>query len=645
MKDCAAQVFLGDKTKQDCAARPEPQQESPTSTHEPRHVERAAALRSFLTSKHPWHPFPALTCGLTVVVAFVVGAVYVTYLFERRNRDPGRPRFCCPNEADLVVWYVNRSVLPCKDFFAYVCSNVITEGLLMHDEQSMYSWRALITGHTAADARRGDAGRFVTAYYRSCMEIATRRPSFMRSLANALVKIAWKGADPFRSREAFAYMVTASVVYKLPSVVYVSFDVLRATMSIRMSPVCSKEQQDSEALAPVLDALSGTLNATASTAEVRKVRTRVVQRLVRGWSRTKVNTTSIEVRGVGAVRTLYSAFAANEGREAAAKTVAYLVWYSVVLGSREFYGFYDGTAPSVFRVCGYSLFDISEMQSAFAAAQFTSPEKDVEARRIFARLKNSVYAGCQRYSLIGDEDSERFASFFENLQIVPYAELAESAVPVPNATEDFGENLLRGRAYGFEVVKRRQLRVAGAQLSRYGHVDFSGDKWLQLSSIVYRHLSVDSGERNLPNYAFVGRVLAEALWFKLLTHVHWSPKTVASMERFKRCFVQSEPGGNWHAAPFSLVVAALGLGSTLHALNVTDWYEPVVVRETRVSHAQFFYILTTFYKCPVYWAPRVAQSINASLQYVGDFANAFHCPKSEALSRTDQCVLERQRRR
>ncbi|KAH8029777.1 hypothetical protein HPB51_004782 [Rhipicephalus microplus] len=156
MKDCAAQVFRGHKTQQDCSARTGPQQENPDVPNASEHAGRAAALLGFLASKHPWHPYPALTCGLTAVVTFVVGAVYVAYLFGRRNRDTGEPRFCCPNEADLVVWYVNRSVVPCKDFFAYVCSNVIADGLQLQVEQSMYSWRALITGHIAADARRGD---------------------------------------------------------------------------------------------------------------------------------------------------------------------------------------------------------------------------------------------------------------------------------------------------------------------------------------------------------------------------------------------------------------------------------------------------------------------------------------------------------
>ncbi|KAH7947269.1 hypothetical protein HPB52_009010 [Rhipicephalus sanguineus] len=608
----------------DSAARPEPQQESPTSPHELRHVARTAALCSFLTSKHPWHPFPILTCGLTVVVAFVVGAVYVTYLFEHRNRDMAETRFCCPNEVDLVVWYVNRSVIPCKDFFGYVCSNIVTDGRLMHDDQSMHLWQALITGHTAADvdARLGDTGRFVTAYYRSCMEIATRRPSLMRSFASALVKVAWNGTGVFKSREAFTYMITASVVYKLPSVVYVSFEVLKAAMSIRINLACNEGEQDFEALAPVLDALSATLNATATTVEaVRRYALKLCSDLpaasrarkryatvnesaafdrevwniedvragLQGCGFSLWNATSIEVQGVGEARTLYSALAANGDREAMAKTVAYLVWYSVVLGSGYFYRSYDGTAPSMFRVCTSSLHFISEIERTFAASQFTSPEKDVEVRKMFARLKNSVYAGLQRYSLIDDEDTERSESFFKSLQIVSYGELPESAVPIPNATESFGENLLRGRAYGFEVVRRRLSRVAGASVFRYGHVDFSGDKWLQLSSVMYRYLRVDSGEHDLPNYAFVGRILAEALWYMLVTHVSWSPRTVANIERFTRCFVQSLPGGNWPAAPFSLVITALGLASALHALNATDWYEPVVIRDAwRVSHAQFF---------------------------------------------------------
>ncbi|KAL1479257.1 hypothetical protein MTO96_051997 [Rhipicephalus appendiculatus] len=623
----------------------EPQQGSRTSPQESRHGVRATTFGSFLTTVHERHPVPLLICGLTSVAVFILGAVYVTYLLEHRKQDTGAPSFCCPNEAGQMFWYVNSSVAPCRDFFSYVCSNIISDESLVPDDQKLYSWRALITGDTAAGARRGDTGRFVTAYYRSCMEIATQRPSFMRSLASALVKIAWKGAGAFKSREAFAYMATVSIVYKLPSVVYVSFDGLRAAMSVRMNLGCKEGMHDFDALAPVLDAFTGTLSATTEEAVRRYAlefcshlsaagRTRkwyvmanesvVFDREVWNIDDVRVglegcgyslrNVTSVEVQGVGGVRTFYSAFAANEGIEAAAKTIAYLVWYSVFLGSREFYRSFDGTAPSVFKVCMASLRYIPELQSAFAAAQFMSREKDVEVRKIFARVRNS--------------------------------HLAENLVPIPNATDSFGENLLRGRAYGFDVVKWRHLSYAGGKISRYGYVDFSGHKWLQLFSVVYKYLSADPGEQHLPNYAFVGRVLAETLWYMVFTHSNWSARTLDKIGTFRRCFVRSHPRSNLPVAPFALTIATLGLASTVQTLNVSDWYDPVVVRSMlRVSPAQFFYVLTTFHKCPTYWDARIAQNINSSMLYLDDFANAFRCPKNEAFMKIRQCVLEVQRRR
>ncbi|KAH7976055.1 hypothetical protein HPB52_008527 [Rhipicephalus sanguineus] len=655
----------------------EPRQESRTSPHQTTRLARAAAFCSSLTSKYPWHSFPILTCGLTLVVAFIVGAVYVTYLFEQRMQDTGATHFCCPNEVEQVFWYVNRSVIPCKDFFSYVCSNVISDASLVPEDRSLHSWRALITGHTAAGAGRTDIGRFVTAYYKSCMAIAAHKPSFMRSLASALVKVAWKEASVFKSKEAFTYMTTASVVYRLPSVVYISFDVLKQAMSVKVNLVCNMGTQDFDALAPVLDALSRTLNATTEEAVRRYAlafcsdlsaagRTRKryamanesavfdrevwniddVRAGLEGCGFSLRNVTSVDVQGVGEVRTFYSAFAANEDSEATAKTIAYLVWYSVFLGSGGFYRSFDGSAPSVFRVCMASLRFISEIQSAFSAAQFMSPEKDVEARKIFARVRNSVYADCQHYSLIDSEDSAACESFFKNMQIVSSADLAESLVPIPNATDTFGENLLRGRAYGFEVVKRRHSSYVSGKMSRYGYVDFSGDKWLQLSSIVYKYLSASSGEHNLRNYAFVGRLLAETLWYMVFTHANWSTRTLDKIGIFRRCFVSNHPSSNLPAAPIALTIATMGLASTLHALNVSDWYDPVVVGSMwRVSHAQFFYILTTYHKCPTKWDSRIAQTTNVSLQYLDDFANAFHCPKTDAFAKIRQCVLEVRRRR
>ncbi|KAH7974623.1 hypothetical protein HPB49_017480 [Dermacentor silvarum] len=654
------------------------QQDVRPSPHQSRYTTMASAFRGLLTSKRPWHYFSFLACALTAVVAFFAGTVYVTYLLEHRNDDMADARFCCPDEAAQMAWYVNASVKPCSDFFAYVCSNVISDGHWIHDDETMQHWGSLITGHTTAGMRGADAAKFVAAYYRSCMEVVPRRPDFLHSLASAMVKVAWKGAGAFKSREAFAYMVAVSAVYELPSVVYVSYKLQTSETVLKISRVCKTRKQDSDAIAPVVDALRETFNATTTEEAVAQFILEVCNKFPAGrritkkkytttnkigafsqevwdvddveaglgrWGFSLRNATSIEVQGVREIRTLYESFAAGEDRDATAKTVAYLVWYSVATGSREFYTSYDGTAPSVHRVCVDSLYFISELHQAFAVALFTSRDKDVEARKIFARVKNAVYTDCQSYMLIDAEDSQRFQGLFEELQIVAYTETGESAVPIPKGTESFGENVLRGRAYGFEVVKRQLASQTGGTLYHYGEVEFPSEKWLRLSSIIYKDLSPGSGERSLPHYSMVGALLADALWYMVLELVKWSSRTRASIKALKRCFAQSYPGGNDPRAAYSLAIRTLSLMSTLKALNMTDWYGSKVATNTwRVSHAQFFYILTIFYTCPRSSNPTLAQAVNASLQYVEDFANAFHCPKSDALMKSRRCFLELQRR-
>ncbi|KAH7964283.1 hypothetical protein HPB51_027477 [Rhipicephalus microplus] len=248
------------------------------------------------------------------------------------------------------------------------------------------------------------------------MEIAAKRNYFIRSLASALLKVAWKGVGVFKSREAFAFMTAASVVYKLPSVVYISFDGLRTVMSIKTNVDCKEDTQDFDTLAPVLNAFSSTLNATTEES-------------VRSYALAFCT----HLSAAGKMRS------ANENIEATAKTIAYLMWYSVLLGSRQIYRSFDGTAPSMLKVCMASLHFISEIRSTFAAAQFMSREKDVEVRNIFARVRDSVYADLQHYSFIDPEDSAWSENFFKNVQIVSYEDLAENLVPIPNATDSFGE--------------------------------------------------------------------------------------------------------------------------------------------------------------------------------------------------------------
>ncbi|KAL3213112.1 hypothetical protein MRX96_035615 [Rhipicephalus microplus] len=59
---------------------------------------------------------------------------------------------------------VNRRTSPCVDFFAYVCSNVISDELSVEAALQAQLQKAIITGVIPKGAPMGEAGRFLYTY-------------------------------------------------------------------------------------------------------------------------------------------------------------------------------------------------------------------------------------------------------------------------------------------------------------------------------------------------------------------------------------------------------------------------------------------------------------------------------------------------
>ncbi|KAH6922118.1 hypothetical protein HPB50_009535 [Hyalomma asiaticum] len=615
-------------------------------------------------------------CGLAVALFVVLGAVSFKILRQHPWKDgDDRMSFCCPREADELARYINSTVSPCKDFFAYACSSIINHKPSTSDDQHFQIMYSLITGADRHGKQKADAGRFLTAYFASCVRAIPRRESFFYSLANALVQHELDNLRHVNARGVLAYILAASVKYRMPSAVRVTFKSNRALMSLTVATICSTRKYTSDALIATVEALKKYLNMTLvldgvvnfavnicrkSTKVVRMKSTYTMpydrasfnvevwpmdafEAILGPYGYRIQNETSISVQGVHRIRRLHDQLTVQDSAGATTATkIAYLVWHSVVSGSKVFYKSYDGSHPGAFIACLESLNDIWEAWDAFAAEMFTDLRTDAEALAVFASVKRAVYADCQSSKLFDVEDLGRLRNFLGGLTLVTPRDASQSSsLTVPNGTDDIGENILRGRVYSYEVATRRDMGMDDSNVVTYGFVQFMGDKHLVLPLSAYGYIGLGTNNHDVPNQALLGRMLAESLWYKMLGHTTWTARTTSNIDDFFYCVQRQRRIGDKDVPTDQLAVTVLGLLSALNALNKSShWNVPRFTTNLwQVTEAQLFFILSTQKRCPASWSVSEARFFNASLLYVDEFATAFGCPTTEMPAKFSECFM------
>ncbi|KAK8765829.1 hypothetical protein V5799_031560 [Amblyomma americanum] len=643
----------------------------------PRNRTAAAAWTapSFLFTKNPGHRL-SFICVLSGVLVGAAAAISTgIYVWSPQEGEVDVSPFCCPDLARELAWYLNQSIDPCKDFFSYVCSNVIGDKKRREDDLQKQLEQSLLTGATSEAKPRGVAGRFLTSFYRSCVTTLPYPQSFFRSLASALVRDSWERQELVDTRSAILYIFRASVKYQLPSAVDVSFSRMKSTVLLKSREICTHSSHYYDAMTAVVDAMNERPNAvTLSSESAFRFRGQLCDALSSSlrmkrrysthndshqiqaelWSKEDLDAgfsvygSSVRsVRFVTAVgfrqiRLIYDQFASeNTNSTAAAKRVAFLVWHSVVHGAEHFYATLNDSHRFLFTVCRTRIYIMRAFWEAFAAEMLTSPDKDAVAHALFTSVKRSVYADIRESLIFDADDVERLHSFFENLVLVTPTEASRISIAVPNASDSLGENILRGNSYLFLVQKEREENLTDVRRVVYEEVTFLGERQLLLSSTIYGYIRAGSSDYELPNNARVGRLLAEAIWHMALVKMNWSSKSRDNINRFKKCFPENKLGDIKTDLTNNLVVIVLGLSSVVKTLNRSDWE---MLKHAwslwRISNAQFFFMLSTYYRCPWFWWSHYGRMTNVSLLYNEDFATAFQCHYSAPMARTRQCFLK-----
>ncbi|KAL1435813.1 hypothetical protein MTO96_010591 [Rhipicephalus appendiculatus] len=113
-----------------------------------------------------------IAAGVVVISAIVfVGLRWPSK--QGAQGEKGSP-FCCPEDMRETLRYINTSANPCRDFFAYVCSGVISNRLWPEDNSQAEFERMVFTGVMPPGTPRSPAGEFLVEFRRSCLESIAR---------------------------------------------------------------------------------------------------------------------------------------------------------------------------------------------------------------------------------------------------------------------------------------------------------------------------------------------------------------------------------------------------------------------------------------------------------------------------------------
>ncbi|KAH6938082.1 hypothetical protein HPB50_006660 [Hyalomma asiaticum] len=609
-----------------------------------------------------------------VVLAVITVNVYLFTWRPRRGEGVERDHqpFCCPKEAQGVLRYVNASLAPCQDFFAHVCSNVIKlrswEGATRESELD----RIIVTGAVPPDLRRSPAGDFLIAYFRSCVKSVASYSYFLRNFADAVVRKERETLNAMDRKKAFLYATAMTSKYDIITAFYVQYDLTHKSVNIGYSAICRLTQFAQDVIAISADALHKGLNGSATVESVVELATalcshnnfagpRVVNYTADNRSEFSRDVWTIDDLDAGLAAMGYSLSDAPQlivyGADRIGKmhrvlsaqaqstiekgvVAAYFLCHSVLSVSNEFYKSYKPTPQFVFKSCTRSLDKLWHIWFSFNVDTLTSPQKNSRASAIFNAVRDAVRAECHASGIFqAAEDLRLLQSFFRNLTLITPAEVRRSTSKIPKPSRDFSDNLLQGREYDFEATKDRAAFLGEEEPVQYESVNFIGGSRVYLRTTEYG--SIQTGSAELPNMATLGRTIAEALWYMIFYGLPWTSETAANLSRFKHCYATFY-GYDYKDTNFIDIsfVCALGLSSVLKAFPRQDWFTVKPAWSLlRISHAQLFYVLTTYARCPKKSSPPYVQYINGPLMYLDDFSKAYFCPPDTLMAKSHQCAL------
>ncbi|KAH8020516.1 hypothetical protein HPB51_002465 [Rhipicephalus microplus] len=501
-----------------------------------------------------------------------------------------------------TLGYINISVNPCRDFFAYVCSGVINNRLWPEDNTEAEFERMVFTGVMPPDAPRSPAGVFLIEYHRSCLESIMRK-NFTSSLAVALVQKEQVVLKYMDAKKAFIYATRSILKYRLHAALYVLQQFNEPIIRVGIQLNCGEENSHSR------DVLSASLIAINNVLPVPVTEERTLQ--------LKANICSIyRVDHEGSVmyatanrsdfqRDIWNLEDLEAGLVANGLTLATVplltvrhsrtiraVSRNIFSGTRSLdwcclsplaqrhAGWEDVQGPKrdkrpqhLFEVCKKQINRVWQLVLMVKVAIFTSPAKDAKLHVIFDNVKDAVRADLVKSGMVAADDQNRMEHFFRDLVLLTPREVVDTSAPVPEVSHDFASNLLEALAFDFDYTKAFFAHFNEKHLRSFIHLRINGNRSVYLNTNLYNFVKVGDAHLELSNMAYAGRVLAEALWFMVFRTVTWAPHTTANMLRIQECYDSFYWSNSSRMNPNDITsfFTALGLSSVLNAFYRPQW--------------------------------------------------------------------------
>ncbi|KAH9363785.1 hypothetical protein HPB48_012276 [Haemaphysalis longicornis] len=608
----------------------------------------------------------AITAFLTALL-FAAIRGYAAYAAENRppRIDTTAP-FCCPKEAEDMARIVNFSIKPCTDFYAYVCQSGV-RGQSVKTTLHADAIRVVTTTMKSEGATRGKAGQFLTAYFKSCLETVSRRERFFSDLASGLFGAMQEVFSTPDSRNAIAFMLTMSLKYELDSWISAIPDT-PVYIALEADLGCDFKPYSMEALDALTSALQIMINVTASKQETVGIRKELCTRFADYrssvlsiyqlddifdkdvWSVQEVKaaldmlgysvTTIGVMNSARAMRGIYSIFASPARGTPNGLRAAYLMWRTLESALGKFLVSSRMSTVVVFDACKESLDKLDDMWNLFYEELYPQTENKRKITSVFAAVKDAVYRDCRASQLFHSEDTQRLENFFGSVSLLLSLQGTDFSAPVPTPDEHFSAIFLQGRAFITEL-KKNAYYARGDVLDYSPLYYYIDHNVIYFSPYLYKYaVPGESFSSDLLSMAVLGRWMAENLWYIILSEVEWGSKTRDNINLLARCFFVTRTSSNdsyegFYQGGLPEATHALALASALKTFNRTDWYkEKPAWSLWKLSHAQLFYIFSTFHFCLNAWS----EEENMTLKQLRDFAKAFRCPVHAPPGNGSSCI-------
>ncbi|KAH7952083.1 hypothetical protein HPB52_018231 [Rhipicephalus sanguineus] len=504
---------------------------------------------------------------------------------QTKEKKPSEKHsFCCPDDVEEMARYLSTSAAPCDDFYAYVCSNTMDSrhsGTEAGPDSRIKS--VALTGTLPNNAKTFAAGRFLNSFFKTCLDSITQSESFARSLANAMLHEAGNLLKNVDSRNAMAFNTEASLVYSLHSAIRVSYRVNRV-VTLQINAICDPDAADLDDLNSTVDVLKRVTNSTTTMEDTVELAGQLCEQF-QGEQRLAI--------------VYHLSLDATEFTQE--------VWnLDEVVGSINVLGFAleDSTLLNV-----QGVGEIRLLYDIF----LNDTREDVKAAYLLWHL---VVSGVQEFSVMeGQFSPQAFETCSEStFRLGELWELFKAEIFTTPDKDAVAKNI-------FTLIT-----------DTYRDLIILGDRYILLSPSVYDFIRAASPNSLLPNMAIVGQLLAETLWSMALFYANWKPKTKANILNFGTCFIDTYLDNADISHKYHVLYTSLGMSTVVSALNRSDWH---VMHNAwslwRFSHAQFFYIFNSHYRCPNNPSVHANLEIEVPLMYVQDFARAFSCPTNTSM--------------